>query len=106
MPFYRKRPVVIDANEWDGSLEKAGEIILWGAQFGVHITYHKGEWMYVGIHNTPNGPTTEEWVPEHLLIDTLEGMMSAQVGDFIIRGVQNEFYPCKPDIFWKTYEEL
>lgn len=38
------------------------------------------------------------------LIDTLEGTMRAEIGDWIIRGVQGEFYPCKPDIFAATYE--
>ena len=41
----------------------------------------------------------------HLVIPTLEGEMRANVGDWIIRGVQGEFYPCKPDIFEQTYEE-
>ena len=39
-------------------------------------------------------------------IYTLEGIMEACIGDFIIKGVNGEFYPCKPDIFEKTYEEL
>lgn len=39
-----------------------------------------------------------------ILIDTLEGLVKATPGDFIIKGVKGEFYPCKPDIFWKTYE--
>ncbi len=39
-----------------------------------------------------------------LLIETLEGEMTANVGDWIIRGVKGEFYPCKPDIFAATYE--
>jgi hypothetical protein len=38
-------------------------------------------------------------------IHTLEGVMKASPGDFIITGVNGEKYPCKPDIFWKTYEE-
>lgn len=38
------------------------------------------------------------------IIETLEGQMTAEVGDWIIRGVQGEFYPCKPDIFAATYE--
>ena len=42
---------------------------------------------------------------EHLRIRTLEGTMRAEVGDYIIKGVQGEFYPCKPDIFAATYEE-
>lgn len=40
----------------------------------------------------------------HLTISTLEGMMDANVGDYIIKGVNGEFYPCKPDIFAKTYD--
>ena len=39
-------------------------------------------------------------------IDTLEGTMTATPGDYIIKGVQGEFYPCKPDIFEKTYEKV
>ena len=41
---------------------------------------------------------------EELIIHTLEGGMKANIGDYIIRGVNGEFYPCKPDIFEKTYE--
>ena len=39
-----------------------------------------------------------------VVIDTLEGSMRANVGDYVIRGVNGEFYPCKPDVFAKTYE--
>ena len=39
-------------------------------------------------------------------VPTLEGNMRAELGDFIIKGVEGEFYPCKPDIFAKTYEEV
>lgn len=41
----------------------------------------------------------------NLIIKTLEGDMTASNNDFIIKGVNGEFYPCKPDIFYKTYEE-
>lgn len=41
-----------------------------------------------------------------VIIHTLEGDMKADIGDFIIKGVNGEFYPCKPDIFEKTYEEV
>lgn len=41
-----------------------------------------------------------------LVIKTLEGNMKVSIGDFIIKGVQGEFYPCKPDIFEKTYEKV
>ena len=46
---------------------------------------------------------TEESI---LKIETLEGVMVATEGDYIIKGVQGEFYPCKPDIFLETYEEI
>lgn len=55
---------------------------------------------------------TSDWrfYPEQnrfvILIDTLEGTMEANVGDYIIKGIKGEFYPCKPDIFEQTYEEL
>lgn len=44
--------------------------------------------------------------PDHLTIETLEGQMRAKVGDWIIRGVQGEIYPCKPAIFAATYEAV
>lgn len=43
-------------------------------------------------------------VEDKIKILTLEGVMTAQIGDYIIKGVNGEFYPCKPDIFHKTYE--
>lgn len=42
----------------------------------------------------------------YLLIETLEGLMKATQGDYIIRGLRGEFYPCKPDVFEKKYEEI
>ncbi len=44
--------------------------------------------------------------PEPILIETLEGTMLAEAGDFVICGVRGEHYPCKPGIFWATYERL
>lgn len=44
--------------------------------------------------------------PDHALIHTLEGVMRADLGDWIIRGISGEFYPCKPGIFEMTYEAL
>ena len=48
--------------------------------------------------------TQEVRYQEEMYIDTLEGKMRADVGDYIIRGVSNEYYPCKPDIFHMTYD--
>ena len=75
---YRKLPVVIDAVIWDGDEDKIEAFL-------------ETEW---GIANDEN----------ELIIFTLEGDMFASIGDYIIRGVQGEFYPCKPDIFAATYE--
>ena len=90
---YRKKPVVIEAVQWDGTSGGANTVIDW-------INGHEGCARY---RCAPGGCTgTEEG--HRVAIETLEGTMSADAGDFIIRGVQGEFYPCKPDIFEKTYE--
>lgn len=80
MTKYRKKPVVIEAVQWDGTNECLSEIV---------------HWMNHEIQNLENNK---------LGIETLEGTMEASVGDYIIRGVQGEFYPCKPDIFEQTYD--
>lgn len=49
---------------------------------------------------------TNEASPQQVQILTLEGTMTATLGDYVIRGVQGEFYPCKPDIFAATYEPV
>jgi hypothetical protein len=56
--------------------------------------------------NWPTTWTVEKWhySGEQLVIPTLEGSMCADIGDWIIRGVKGEFYPCKPDIFAATYD--
>jgi hypothetical protein len=79
---YRKKPVVIEAAQWDGSEESQHKIVNWaGGKIGGYF------------HNV-----------YFLTIYTLEGDMRADVGDWIIKGVAGEFYPCKPDIFNATYE--
>jgi hypothetical protein len=80
---YRKKPVVIDAVEWTGANVKITETFMQGS--GAYIDYSEKQ---LGVIKIP----------------TLEGVMAAKVGDFIIKGVNGEFYPCKPDIFEKTYE--
>jgi hypothetical protein len=78
MPFYRKKPVIIEARVYTGTN-------------GPDIA----KWMGCDFCGSPNG---------QLLIHTLEGVMAADIGDYVICGVSNEFYPCKPDIFRMTYE--
>jgi hypothetical protein len=84
---FRKKPVVIDAFP----LPKAGD-------FNLDPFF---EWATeVGFTNY----TSEK--DECLVIQTLEGDMLASPEDYIIKGVNGEFYPCKPDIFAKTYEKV
>jgi hypothetical protein len=93
MPKYRKKPVVIEAHFWDGSAEGAGLIIDWILTGEHSARYHD-------IHDIVPGARAV------IAIATLEGTITASPGDWIIRGVKGEFYPCKPDIFEATYESI
>lgn len=91
---FRKKPVTITAVEWDGTTDRATEIIDWILAAGGSATYRC---------DRPGGcPGTDD--AHNLLIRTLEGDMLASPGDWIIRGVAGEHYPCRPDIFAETYE--
>jgi len=79
MAKYRKKPVVIEAVQFDG--ENTAD-----------------------IHEFCEGKALEPVGENYMEIVTLEGTMRASSGDFIIKGVSGEFYPCKPDTFEKTYE--
>lgn len=79
---YRKKPVVIEAIKWTGSNLKE-----------IFILCGKGEF-------------TQDVLDDTLDIKTLEGTMKAQIGDWIIKGIKGEFYPCKPDIFEATYDPV
>lgn len=90
---FRKKPVVIDAIQWTGRNLK--EII-----------------QFSGLHKSAETkwPLWEDYEDvvkrEGLKIFSLEGRMDANIGDWIIKGVNGEFYPCKPDVFEKTYEPV
>lgn len=79
MAQFRKKPVVIEAEQWNG--KNVEEIS-----------------AFVSSNASVKGNT--------IIITTLEGNMNASVDDWIIKGVNGEFYPCKPDIFEKTYEPV
>lgn len=89
MPLFTKKPVTIEAVQWTGS--NLRDVI---ALTGLHPSAKRWTWgEYENVVKT-----------EGLKIFTLEGVMSASVGDYIIKGVQGECYPCKPDIFTATYD--
>jgi hypothetical protein len=75
---FRKKPVIIEAVQWQGDLKAF-------TTFPVSGAYIRGNQMF---------------------IKTLEGIMTADIGDWIIKGVKGEFYPIKDDIFQETYEAV
>lgn len=79
---YRKKPVVIEAMLLDKNAE---DVMAWLTANACGAAWEMDDGLPV-------------------YIETLEGVMTANQGDFIIKGVNGEFYPCKPDIFAKTYE--
>ncbi len=80
MPKFRKKPIIIEAEQfWPYKLPWPEGVI-------------------------PNDPTLA--VNTKGVIKTLEGWLTVSPGDWIIRGIAGEFYPCKPDIFAKTYEPV
>jgi len=83
---YRKKPVLVDAVQWDCTEATYHELIKFAPN---NVPY----WDKLGSEN-------------RLFISTLEGRMMARNGDYIIKGVKGEVYPCKPDIFEATYEEV
>jgi len=88
MAQYRKKPVVIDAAQFDGT---PGGACAMFEQFDIP-----------GGKYVPSADLSQG----HITIPTLEGVMSANAGDYIIKGVKGEFYPCKPDIFAASYENV
>lgn len=88
---YVKNPVEIVACQWSGDSSEGVDL----ANFIRERTGDNGTFF----HSDP-------WAGAAIHIKTLEGTMKASPGDFIIRGVNGEFYPCKPDIFAKSYTKV
>jgi len=85
MKKYRKKPVIIEAIQFNG--KNGEEIIKW-------------------INDQSNRNAGLSSNKDYILIRTLEGTHRANIGDYIIKGIKGEFYPCKSDIFNETYEEI
>lgn len=93
---FRKKPVIIEAFKYDGDLKDRNGLFY--VPFWAQEAYKKGIMYYVA--------ETCDLPPCELYIETLEGTHHVSVGDYIIQGLHGELYPCKPDIFEKTYEEV
>jgi hypothetical protein len=91
---YQKKPVIIEALQWDGSSHRPMFDFLDGTHRSHMAT--NGTNFYIDHSKVEGG----------LIIKTLEGEHLANIGDWIIKGVEGEFYPCKPAIFKKTYDPV
>ncbi len=91
MSKFRKKPVVIEAMQFDGTLDCACLIDGWSVG-KAQVNYEVCE--------------RQAWFTGHMIVRTLKGSMLAGKGDWIIKGVKGEFYPCKPDIFAARYEPV
>ncbi len=85
---YRKKPVVIEA--WQLTTTNGEDVASWCG----------------GKYERDAKPSDPTDVAVSVVIPTLEGNMRANIADYVIRGVQGEYYPCKPDIFTATYEPV
>ena len=90
----RKKPVVIDVEQFTKE------------NYETVCNFITLPWGVKGVHGVENnlGINADDGSKIALIIPTLEGDMLALDGDYIIKGVNGEFYPCKPDIFEKTYD--
>jgi len=87
---FRKKPIIIEAFQWTGREDQKED----------------PEWICNAIE-IGNVWFKNNGTPDVLMmIKTLEGTMTASLGDYIIKGINNELYPCKPDIFEKTYDKV
>ena len=95
MAKYIKKSIEIEAFQYEGDLMSNGEWCVpdWAVEAFENGTMHYAPWENI-----------EE--PCELFINTLEGGHHVSVGDYIIKGVKGELYPCKPDIFEETYEAI
>ena len=107
---FRKKPIVIDAAQWwvNGDHPEDYPVLMHDKE----AREHGGEGDVVRYYRRPDIPADKTCqhcgriMEKHGWIDTLEGGHTVCPGDWIITGVNGEFYPCKPDIFEKTYEPV
>ena len=107
MPLFRKKPIVVEAHQWlKNGDHPRDNCEIFDAGEGPFV----GEGKIVRYYRRPdcdgkrNCDKCKNIMHLHGWIDTLEGGHIVCPGDWIIRGIKGEFYPCKPDIFERTYE--
>lgn len=93
---FRKKPVVIEAHQ----------LPIPPADGSTNDVHEEAVWAFLDWCKKVDFEDFTSELDGHILIETLEGTMTANPGDWIIRGVNGEFYPCKPDIFEATYDRV
>lgn len=105
--LYRKRPVVVEAIQWNAP--DTNGMPIWVRDCKDHPMVRPTDYMEIFNLLGTSGCSSDSnmWSWEVMgVIDTLEGKHVVTPGDFIIKGVDGEYYACKPDIFWKTYDKV
>lgn len=95
---FRKKPRVVEAMQWDGTVENATEIIDWVLAHGGTASYHDGN------SDPATGELTDS-IP-HIAVKTLDSTARVFRWDWMMRGTVGEFYPCVPDVFLDAYEPV
>jgi hypothetical protein len=90
MSKYRKKPIVIEAFKWTGGPDQTED----------------PEWIVEALKKGDVYIINSGTKKVKLMIKTLEGLMMTRPGDYIIKGIKGEIYPCKPDIFESSYDEV
>lgn len=94
--LYRKRPVIVEAFRWDGKSGMDWSAPEWLKKAATDRKNRKKRRIFFELDNGEIA----------IMIKTLEGTMTARSGDWIIRGVEGEIYPCKDSVFMATYEPV
>ena len=101
---YRKKPVTVEARQLVGDTAAIHAVYLW-IESNTLGSFEPTA-VVEGREPCPASGVSIDPRDGRMMIATLEGAMHANPGDWIIRGVQGEFYPCKPDVFAATYEPV
>lgn len=111
---YRKKPVHVEAMKFDGATADTHAVMNWLENneypFLAGNALHPESLIYpdqeTGDNSRPDKGIYIDPATGFLMIRTMEGDMTVRVGDWVIQGIKSEFYPCKPDIFAATYEQV
>lgn len=87
---FRKKPIIIEAMQWDGTMEGYDDLQAWARSHDLVFVQHSPPKSFDTLFS--------------VRIKTLEGILYISANDWVIRGVKGELYPCKPDIFEKSYD--